>query len=82
MSLPAQGKAARSKADEGVVEAVTSELDAIRLGRGAEIVTVTKDVSGMSETEKLGVPLSYCVIVVLLCYISILCKAGCVKWDS
>lgn len=37
------------------MEAVTSELDAIRLGRGAEIVTVTKDVSGMSETEKLGV---------------------------
>lgn len=55
----------KKKGTDTVVEAVTSELDSIRLGRDAEMVSVAKDVSRLSEAEKLGVYMRAAVVSAL-----------------
>jgi hypothetical protein len=48
-------KAAKDKKTAKAAKAVADDLDDLRIGQGAEVVTITRDVAGMSQDEKLGV---------------------------
>jgi hypothetical protein len=48
-------KTAKDKKTAESAKAVADDLDDIRIGQGAEVVTITRDVAGMSQDEKLGV---------------------------
>lgn len=66
-------KSKKAAAAEDVVSSVSDELDAIKFGKGAEIITVTKDVSNLSETDKLGMLLNIVINSVCCYYATLLC---------